>query len=80
MPSNEPEPLYYYPPKKTDHEQFDFMIEKSHDARECKEAWINEKFFKHSVHIIDLVKIGYTRDELYSFLRVLYSFHDSCED
>lgn len=57
---------------KSDQEQYEFMIKKSFDARECERTWKEQKQFEHASHIIELVKIGYTREEIYSFLRVVY--------
>ena len=73
---NENESPFYYRFSKTDREQFDFMIQKSETARKCKEAYLEEDKLQHAAHLIDLVKMGYSRDELKSFLKVLYTFQE----
>lgn len=78
MSNKEPEPLYFFP-RKADNEQYDFMIEKSETARKCRDAWIDENKLQHAAYLIDLVKIGYTREELYAFLRIVYTIDPSGE-
>jgi hypothetical protein len=64
-------------PSKSDQEQYDFMIRKSEEARLCQKAWLEKNSFDHAVHIIELVKIGYSRNEIYSFLRILYKMEQA---
>lgn len=66
------EPLFNFK-NKSDQEQFDFMMAKSETARHCYNAFLSGNQLFHSLLLIDLVKIGYTRDELRSFLRIVYS-------
>lgn len=69
------EPLFYFP-TKTDKEQYEYMLQKSECARECVYAFKCGNLIGHSQAIIELVKIGYSRDEINSFLRVLYDKND----
>ena len=56
---------------KTD--QYEWMMKRSPDAKACVEAFNDGRLFDHAKSLIDLVKIGYTREELYSFLKSMYS-------
>lgn len=65
------EPLFFFP-QKPDREQYEFMMNKSHDARDCVKAFKSGNLLEHAKYLIELVKTGYTRDELDSFLKTLY--------
>ena len=56
---------------KTD--QYRWMMKHSPDAKACVQAFNDGRLFEHAKSLIDLVKIGYTREELYSFLKCMYS-------
>lgn len=69
--TDEDEPLFNFKTKSAQ-EQYDFMIQKSESARICRDAYNAKDQFRHAAFLIELVKIGYTREEIYSFLRILY--------
>jgi hypothetical protein len=70
--SNDYESDWHITSNKTDEEQFEWMLEYSHDAQACFKSFKDGKLLEHAQHLIDLVKMGYTRQELNSFLRIMY--------
>lgn len=57
---------------KPDKELYDWMIKKSLTARECLSALKEKDLKTYSKKIVELIKLGYTRDELNSFFNIVF--------
>lgn len=57
---------------KPDKEIYDWMIKKSLTAQECLSALKENNLKIYSHKIVELIKLGYTRDELNSFFDIIF--------
>lgn len=70
----------FYAPSKKDLEFFDYLMKNSESAIACNAAFQDGELFRHAAYLADLVKIGYSREELYAFFRVMYQQKENTND
>ena len=52
---------------------YEWILKSSSDARACVTAFNQGNLLEHAKSLIEMVKTGYTREELHSFLETLYA-------
>ena len=61
---------------KPDKELYEWILKKSLTAQECLMALKEKDLKTYSKKIVELIKLGYTRDELNSFFNIVFEEKD----
>lgn len=64
----------------TSRETYEWILKVSRHARECSVNLCNGDFKTHSENIVEMVKMGFTREEMNCFFEHLYKYYQDKEE